>query len=87
MRQFFEIALPLILPTAIYFSYVLIARARGAAEVPEMPWVWLGVAGGLLLAVTFMALALYGGASPSDIYQPPKIVGGKVEPGHFEPAH
>jgi Family of unknown function (DUF6111) len=86
MRQIVEIVLPLILPTLIYFGYVLYARARGAEEVPEMPWAWLGVAGGLLLGVTFLALALFGGAPPSDVYLPPKIVDGKVQPGHFEPA-
>lgn len=86
MRQITEIILPLVLPTLLYFGYVLYARARGAIEVPEMPWAWLAVAGGLLLGVTFLALALFGGAPPSDIYLPPKIVDGQVQPGHFEPA-
>jgi hypothetical protein len=87
VRQFFEIVLPLILPTALYFGYVLLARARGATTTPEMPWVWLGLAGGLLLGVTFVALAVFGGASPSDVYLPPKIVNGTVQPGHFAPAN
>jgi hypothetical protein len=86
MRQFGEIVLPLILPTLIYFGYVLYARAWGAKETPDMPWIWLGVAGGLLLGVTFLALALLGGASPSEVYQPPKIVNGTVQPGEFKPA-
>jgi hypothetical protein len=83
VRQISEIALPLILPTLIYFGYVLYARARGATEIPEMPWVWLAAAGGVLLGVTFAALALLGGASPSEVYQPPKIVNGTVQPGGF----
>jgi hypothetical protein len=83
VRQLSEIALPLILPTLIYFGYVLYARARGASEIPEMPWIWLAAAGGVLLGVTFAALALLGGASPSEVYQPPKIVNGTVQPGGF----
>jgi hypothetical protein len=86
VRQLSEIVLPLILPTLIYFAYVLYARATGAKETPDMPWVWLGVAGGLLLGVTFLALALLGGASPSEVYQPPKVVNGTVQPGEFKPA-
>ncbi|HEY2892416.1 MAG TPA: hypothetical protein VGJ31_17395 [Dongiaceae bacterium] len=85
MRQLGEIVLPLILPTLIYFGYVLYARARGAQETPDMPWVWLGAAGGLLLGVTFLALALLGGASPSEVYQPAKVVNGTVQPGEFKP--
>jgi Family of unknown function (DUF6111) len=83
MRQFFEIVLPLILPTAIYIAYFSVLRPRRA--LPELPWVWLGGAGVILLAVTFLALALLGGADPSERYLPPKVVNGKVEPGHYVP--
>jgi hypothetical protein len=86
VRALGEIVLPLILPTLIYFGYVLYARARGAEQAPDMPWAWLGVAGGLLLGVTSLALALLGGASPSEVYQPPKVVNGIVQPGEFKPA-
>jgi hypothetical protein len=86
MRQITEVVLPLVLPTLIYFGWVLYMRSRGAIETPEMPWAWLAVAGGLLLGVTFLALALFGGAAPADVYVPPAIVDGKVVPGHFEPA-
>ena len=86
MRQFFEIVLPLVLPTAIYVGYVFVLRPRsGGGSLPEIPWAWLAGAGGFMLAVTFLAIALLGGAEPSARYQPPKLVDGKVEPGHFEP--
>jgi hypothetical protein len=83
MRQFFEIVLPLVLPTLLYLGYVMFARSRGAAETPEIPWIWLVIAGGALVAVTFAALALFGGAPPSDVYRPPKIINGTVQPGEF----
>lgn len=87
MKQFLEIVLPLLLPTAIYFAYVLLLRPRsGAGNMPEVPWTWLAVAGGILLAVTFLAISLIGGAPPSARYLPPRSVDGKIEPGHYEPA-
>ena len=84
MRQFFEIVVPLILPTVIYIAYFSVLRPRRGGNFPEMPWIWLGAAGLLLLAVTFLALALIGGAEPGEKYQPPKVVNGQIQPGHYE---
>jgi hypothetical protein len=86
MKQLIEIVLPLVLPTLIYFGYVLFARRNAGGAAPEMPWPWLVGAGAILLGVTFLALALFGGASPTEVYVPPKIINGQVQPGHFEPA-
>jgi hypothetical protein len=87
VKQFLEIALPLILPTLIYVSYVALARARGATGQPEVPWFWLAGAGGLLVIVTFVAVALLGGAPPTDRYQAPHLENGKIVPGQFQPAN
>lgn len=87
MRQFLEILLPLVLPTLIYVAYVALERARGATGQPDVPWVWLGAAGGLLVIVTFVAVALLGGAPPTDRYQAPKLENGKIVPGQFQPAN
>jgi hypothetical protein len=84
VRQLFEIVLPLILPTVIYLAYALLLRPRSGGNLHDMPWVWLGVAGGFLLAVTFLAIALLGGAPPAAHYVPPKVVNGQIEPGHYE---
>lgn len=86
MRQFFEILLPLVLPTVIYIAYLWTFRPRQGAGFPEIPWIWLGAAGVLLLAVTFLALTLLGGADPTERYLPPKVVDGQVVPGHYVPA-
>jgi hypothetical protein len=85
VRQFFEIVVPLILPTVIYIAYFSVLRPR-SGKFPEMPWVWLGGAGVLLLGVTFLALALMGGADPGERYLPPKVVNGQIQPGRYEPA-
>jgi hypothetical protein len=87
MKQLAEIALPLVLPTLLYLGYVGYARRQGGGEAPPIPWVWLGIAGAVLLAVTFSALVLFGGAPPSDVYQPPKLINGTVQPGEFSPTN
>lgn len=84
MRQLAEIVIPLVLPALIYFAYVLYARARGVPEAPETPWIWLAAAGAVLLGATFAGLALFGGASPSEVYLPPKLINGTVQPGQFD---
>ena len=88
MRQFFQIVLPLILPTVIYVVYMLIARPRPGSNAPahDWPWLWLGLAGVVLVIVTFVGIALFGGASPAERYEPAKLINGQIKPGHFEPA-
>ena len=85
MRQLVEIVVPLVLPALLYFGYVLYARARGLPETPETPWLWLAAAGVLLLGATFAGLALFGGAPPGEVYQPPKLINGVVQPGQYNP--
>jgi hypothetical protein len=85
MRQVLQIVIPLLLPTVAYFLYLAVAR-RGAAagnSPPPVPWVWLGVAGAVLLVVSLSAFALMGGAPPGSHYEPAKLIDGKIEPGHF----
>ncbi|QEX21007.1 hypothetical protein FRZ61_09270 [Hypericibacter adhaerens] len=90
MRRFLEILIPLLLPTAIYFVYVAIARrqARAAGASPtvglrDMPWTWLAGAGVALLAVTLAASAFFGGAPPGSHYEPPSLEDGQIKQGGF----
>ncbi len=85
MRQVLQIVIPLLLPTVAYFLFLTIARrnAPAGSSPPPVPWVWLGVAGAVLLAVSLTAFALMGGAPPGSHYEPPKLIDGKIEPGHF----
>jgi hypothetical protein len=80
-----QIVIPLLLPTVAYFLYLAVARrSAGAGNAPPpVPWVWLGIAGAVLLAVSLSAFALMGGAPPGSHYEPAKIIDGKIEPGHF----
>ncbi len=88
MRQFLTIVIPLLLPTLLYFGYLSLVRRRsagGGATVAsaDIPWVWLAGAGVLLLAVTLLAVALFGGADPGSHYEPPRMIDGQVQPGGF----
>jgi hypothetical protein len=85
MRQVLQIVVPLLLPTALYFLYLVLSRRRaGGGNAPEVvPWVWLGVAGVVLLAVSLVAFALMGGAPPGSRYEPAKLIDGTIVPGRF----
>ena len=54
MRQFLEVALPLLLPTALYLLFMITANRRGASAPGqpfwwrEVPWLWLATAGAAL---------------------------------------
>ena len=90
MRAILQYVVPLLLPLAIYVSYVLIARrvqaGQGplAAQLRQFPWVWLAIAGVALLAISLLAFNLTTGSDPGGTYVPPKLEDGKVVPGHME---
>ena len=89
MRQVLSIAVPLLLPTALYLGYMFAAnRSSGPSTAQpdwwrEVPWLWLASAGAALLAVSLVAFALFGGARPGTSYQPARLIDGQIEPGHF----
>ena len=89
MRRFLEIAVPLLLPTALYLLYAVAARRR-AALAPgqpgwwrEVPWTWLAISGGMLAVLSLVAASLFGGAPPGSHYEPAKLENGVVEPGRL----
>ena len=90
MRAVFTVILPLILPTVLYLLWALAMRRVAAAGVGDllrgMPWVWLVPAGVALVAVVLVLIPLGFGRGSSGVYVPPEIVGGKLVPGHIEPA-
>ena len=66
----------------------LAKSTKGAAPVqqPPVPWTWLSLAGVILLMVAFVFMATLDGGEPDQVYHPPKLIDGKIQPGHFEPA-
>ena len=91
-RIFFQILLPIALPTILYLLWVAAERRRqerlGSGEAPQWqdaPWLWLGALGVFLAAIMAAALALLGGATTEGRYVPPQVIDGKIVPGHVEP--
>ena len=91
LRILAEYALPLALPTAVYFIvqwWIAYRSAKGEPVVKpswwDAPWPWLGVAGILLLLLTLAVLSLLEGSPPEAVYRPPEVIDGKVSPGGFD---
>jgi hypothetical protein len=99
LRVFFTIVLPLLAPTALYLVWLRVARwpAEGSSEgAPAgeaglrwaaMPWIWLAAAGAALLALVLFVVTVHFGTAQPGTYVPPRWEGGKIIPGHIEPAH
>ena len=90
IRIVIENVLLFLLPTALYFGYVLLTGRQNAASansvVNEAPLVWLFMAGAALVAIT---LAYYAtvtpGGTPGQIYTPPRMgKSGQIEPGQLK---
>jgi len=88
MRALFSIVVPLVLPTALYFVYMTLARRRGVAsgansQPIDVPWSWLIIAGGVLVVITFVALYLFEERGRGT-YHPAQTINGQVRPGYFD---
>ncbi len=83
MRILLHYVLPLVLPAAVYFGWVLIAK-RKKISLQDGPWFWLMVAGFALMAGVLSYLALTGGSEPGRTYYPSHMEDGKVVPGEFK---
>ena len=83
-RILLQVALPILLPFALYFGYVYVMRRSGARAPIKLPWPWLLGTGVALAALVVAALTLLGGAEPGALYVPPQTEDGKIIPGHFE---
>ncbi|HSZ12004.1 MAG TPA: DUF6111 family protein [Rhizomicrobium sp.] len=76
-------ALLFAVPFAIYGLYLILLRYR-KVERPETPWPQLFVAGLALVAASFVYLGLTEGETTSGHYVAPKVVDGRIVPGHVE---
>ena len=89
LRVLLTIVLPLVLPTALYLLWVRTTQwedGGGAMRWRALPWLWLAVAGVVLLALVLFVVTVHFGTSEPGVYVPPRYEGGRVVPGHIEPA-
>jgi hypothetical protein len=87
IRVVIENILLFLLPTAMYVAYVLLVR-RGATPAGEAlndaPLVWLFVAGAALVVGTLVFYGSTSGGKPGQVYIPPHVKNGHIEPGHMK---
>jgi hypothetical protein len=90
LREWTEILVPLLLPTALYFGWVWVMRWAGGDVAPVrwtgVPWLWLAGAGVVLLALFLIVATVGFGTTNGGVYVPPRWTGRRIVPGHFEPA-
>ncbi|HXE27796.1 MAG TPA: DUF6111 family protein [Stellaceae bacterium] len=83
-RVFLTIIVPLLLPTALYAVWRVLAGKQ--INVPAV-WVWLTVAGLVLASVMLVFVSVDFGVPKDGQYIPPHVgERGTVVPGHIEPS-
>jgi hypothetical protein len=87
IRIIAENILLFLLPTIVYVAYVYMTREEkpGAMRVlDDAPLVWLFVAGAVLVVATLASFGSLTGGKPGQVYTPPVLKDGRIEPGHLE---
>jgi heme A synthase len=76
-----------LLPTIVYIAFIYLTREDkpGATSVlDDAPLIWLFVAGAVLVVVTLATFGSVTGGKPGQVYTPPSLKDGRIEPGHLD---
>ena len=76
-----------LLPTIVYIAYIYLTREDkpGASSIlNDAPLIWLFVAGAILVVVTLATFGSVTGGKPGQVYTPPSLKDGRIEPGHLD---
>ncbi len=87
IRIVLENVLLFLLPTAIYCAYHYVAQGEGRSAshtINEAPLVWLFVAGAAMVIATLVAFSQSNGGRPGQVYEPPVMKDGRIEPGRIK---
>lgn len=78
----------LFLPTLLYLGYVQLIRQFQPEDqpLPNAPFVWLAVAGAVLMVIGLVVLGNWEDVPSDGKYYPPEIRDGKIVPGHVDRA-
>lgn len=93
IRVFIENLLLFLIPTIVYVAYVMMTRATNEGDADtssptsaqilnEAPLMWLFAAGAMLVIATLISFGHYSGGKPGELYVPPAMKDGRIEPGH-----
>ncbi len=88
IRMLLIYVLPLALPLLAWLVWRrFIVPPSVPGDMRDEPWHWLALAGVVLMAATLGVFALWGeSGGEGDIYVAPRLIDGKVVPGHHVPA-
>lgn len=76
-----------LLPTIVYIAFIYLTREDkpGATSVlDDAPLIWLFVAGAVLVVITLATFGSVTGGKPGQVYTPPALKDGRIEPGHLD---
>jgi nicotinamide riboside transporter PnuC len=88
-RLLIQYLLPLILPAVIFLIWAWLSRHRHAtgslqSRLQEGPWLWLIVAGLVLMVGGLVYMALSTGGDAGGTYVAPRWEDGRIVPGRIE---
>ena len=85
--------LPILLPTLAYLAWLAVERRRvaqadGTGKRPwlDLSWLSLMLLGIVLAGVAGIVIRLTTVSGTQGVYVPPRLIDGRIVPGHFEPA-
>ena len=76
-----------LLPTIVYIAFIYLTREDkpGASSIlDDAPLIWLFIAGAILVVVTLATFGSVTGGKPGQVYTPPALKDGRIEPGHLD---
>ena len=87
IRIVIENLILLLLPTLIYFGYLLVSGGMsgrsGKQVLNEAPLMWLLVSGVLLAGAVVAVFSTFSGGKPGEAYRPAELRDGKIVPGRL----
>jgi Family of unknown function (DUF6111) len=85
LRLILTVVLPLLLPTALWFLWMIAAgrAAERGARWQDAPWPWLAGTGVVLAGVLLYFVSVHYGEKGGH-YVPSQYIDGKIVPGHLE---
>ena len=85
-RELLSILVPLLLPAVLYFAGVAVVRKVSAeTSLPHVSWVWLLVAGVLLVALTLFVFNVHYGRLQPGSYRVAVLGGSRFAPTLSKP--
>jgi hypothetical protein len=75
-----------LVPATGYWLYLQLLRLQGnGRDLPSTPWLWLSMAGLVLIILSFLVLGLPQANAPQSVYVPAHMENGTLVPAQTRP--